>query len=722
VKSFVRFRIAAIAVALACRSALLTGQTLQKPAFYRLRDSLAGTSDTAALRTLFRSLRPDDPLGAGVVALRLGELSADPDYSDALRSFRRAAERGPSRPEPWFGMGLGEAGRSRWEMRDRLRLGSRVGLKTLERSANNYTRALEIDPGFIPAALALARVEMVLLDTARLAAARTVLRRVASGAAPASPELLLALGRVERASGSLDSAVAAFERYQAIGPNRAVGLLELARTRLALGRAEGDAAYYEGAAMDDLDAIVGYRADLRLVAADSVIWQFDRLKGQARAAYLHRFWTGRDHLELRPEGERLREHYRRLLFARLHFPLSVSRRFYGSRDAYRSGNLEVDDRGVIYIRQGEPAERLRPFVFGAMPNESWHYVRAEGDLLFHFSSGYDGNGGGDLYDYRLVQSVLDLHGAADAPRDQLILSRQSLSPIYGRMLNWGRFGSARAQSWERSVGATSIAVGTTTDSYELQFAHRLAAVADLVAVGRGESGNLAHFVFGILGPVPPDARTGSEEKYPIRIRLVALDGEDRSIATLDTTVVIRHRRQLGKNEWLVGRAELTLPVGRWGYRASLQQGDSAGLVLPRDWVRVDNADGSFLALSDLALGSPGRAVAWITDAGDRVLLAPTARFRRGAEAELYYEVRGARADLTYRHEITVFRPGKAPSDRRRSLVAVSFDEKAQSTIIRSHRTVRLDRLKEGSYLMEVKVTAPDGSSRVRLRSLQVIGD
>src|SRR6185503_6358347 len=64
--------------------------------------------------------------------------------------------------------------------------------------------------------------------------------------------------------------------------------------------------------------------------------------------------------------------------------------------------------------------------------------------------------------------------------DQLILSRQSLSPIYGRMLNWGRFGSARAQSWERRVGTTSIAVGTTTDSYELQFAHRLAAVADLV--------------------------------------------------------------------------------------------------------------------------------------------------------------------------------------------------------------------------------------------------
>ena len=164
-------------------------------------------------------------------------------------------------------------------------------------------------------------------------------------------------------------------------------------------------------------------------------------------------------MELRAEGERLREHYRRLLFARTHFPLTISRRFYGRRDAYRSGNHRSGRPGHHLHPPGQPDQRLRPFVFGAMPNESWHYVRAEGDLLFHFSAGYDGNGGGDLYDYRLVQSVLDLHGAADAPRDQLILSRQSLSPLYSRMLNWGDFGAAASARQESDIGATSIADG-----------------------------------------------------------------------------------------------------------------------------------------------------------------------------------------------------------------------------------------------------------------------
>jgi GWxTD domain-containing protein len=695
----------------------LTGQ---QTAFERLRDSLAATSDTTALRALLQRLRRSDPIRAGLIGLRLGELHADPDFSEALSSFRRATRKNVRRPEPWYGLGLAEAGRSEWEMRDRLRLGSRVGLKALERSATSYARALNSDVRFVPAALALAQVELALLDTARLRGARDALRRVAGMTAPASADLLLALGRVERAAGSLDSAVVAFERYLMVAPTRAIGLLELARTRLASGRADGEAPYYEGASLDDPEATAGYRSDLLLVAADSVIWDLDQLKGQARAAYLHRFWTERDHLELRPEGERLREHYRRILFARFHFPLTISRRFYNRLDAYRSSNTEVDDRGVIYIRQGEPAERLRPFVFGAMPNESWHYVRAEGDLLFHFSSGYDTNGGGDLYDYRLVQSVLDLHGAADAPRDQLILSRQTLSPMYGRMLNWGRFGSAHARATERNIGATSIVVGTTTDSHELRFARRLAAVADLVAVGRGPAGSLAHLVFGIATPGTPGRHVDGGVEYSVRVRLVALDRQERSIATLDTTVVIRHRRPLTRHEWLVGRAELVLPPGGWGYRAALQLDDSAGVVLPQDSVRVGNSEGASLGLSEIALGSRDRAASWITEAGDTVLLAPSSTFRKGSEVELYFEATGATSGVVYRHEITVLRPSKRHSDRSRPLVAVSFYEEAAASVIRSHRTVRLDRLKQGSYLVEVKITAPDGSSQVRQQPIRLI--
>ncbi|HWN19103.1 MAG TPA: hypothetical protein VNO19_09330, partial [Gemmatimonadales bacterium] len=65
--------------------------TAQQTAFEQLRDSLAKTSDTAGLRALLRPLRRSDPVRAGLIGLRLGELRADPDFSEARSSFRRAA-------------------------------------------------------------------------------------------------------------------------------------------------------------------------------------------------------------------------------------------------------------------------------------------------------------------------------------------------------------------------------------------------------------------------------------------------------------------------------------------------------------------------------------------------------------------------------------------------------------------------------------------------------
>ena len=705
----------------ACRLPPSVQHSFTSLTFEQLRDSLAGISDTNLLRATMKHHRKSEPLRAGLLALRLGELGADPDFGEALGSFRRAIRKQPARAEAWYGLGRAQAARSEWEMRDRLRLGSRVGLGRLEQAAGDYARALVSDPSFVPAALALADVELSLLDTARLSVARDVLRRTMAAAPRPPPELLLAWGRLERSAGTLRSALSAFERYLASGGSRALGLLELARTRLALGQAAGDAPYYDGAALDDPLATAGYRADLEVIAPDSTLTEFDRLSGQRRAAFLHRFWTDRDHFELRPEGTRLREHYRRLLFARAHFPLTVSRRFYGRLDAYRSGNTEVDDRGVIYIRQGEPGERLRPFVFGTMPNESWRYVRAEGDLLFHFSSGYDRNGGGDLYDYRLVQSVLDLRGADDAPRDQLILSRQALSSIYTRMLNWGAYGSVNEQARERNIGAVSIAVGTTTDSHELRFARRLGAVADLIAVGRSAKGGLAHLVFGIAAPGTVWRRNAAGVEYPVRVRLVALNRHNRAVATLDTSLVVQLDRPLTSREYIVGRVELPLPAGRWSYRAALEQGDSGGVLLPRDTVLVAHSGRTALALSDIALGSAGRAVPWTTDGGDTILLAPSALFRERSLIEIYYEVGGAKAGTEYRHEIAVLRSRAAAAFEQRPLVSLAFDEVAGGPVIRSRRVVRLDRLKRGSYIVEVRVTGPDGQVQARRRLIRLIG-
>jgi GWxTD domain-containing protein len=724
---------------LAAPFASLPGQApSDRPAFDRFHDSLAAVYDTAALRRSYRSLSrlgTDDPtacLRAGYAALRLAQLDADPDAGDARRELGRLVRREPGWPYAWHALAAAEQQRASWLRYNPLELGSRAGAGALVRALALEGRALAVDPGYVPAAVALAGLALGLRDTSRYADARDTLRKaeLAWRTRGAPPELLLARGRLERATGAYDSAAAVFARA-AGGPGTSgpaipelAGLarLELARTLLGSGAggatgAMGESAYYAGASDDDSTVVAAYRADLAPIATLSELARFDAARGPARAELLRRFWTDRDRAELRADGERLREHYRRLQYARRHFALTITRRYYGRRDAWRSGSEELDDRGLIYVRHGEPATRLRPFVFGLMPNETWRYGRADGDLLLHFSAGYDESGGGDLYDYRLVESVEDLRGASDAPRDQLLLSRQSLSPWYGRMLDWGPHGSARASGHERAIGRASIDYGTTSDSYELVFARRLTAYATLVAIGTRGGRPLAHFVFAIAPagttPHPPNAT------YPIRARIVALDAFDHAVAHADTVVTFGLARPLAKGEYLVGRVELPVPAGEWSWRAALSESDGAGLVLPRDSVRVA-APGPGLTLSDLALGIRAASARWLPTPADTVLLTPFDLFLEGSAVELYYEASGTTEGASYRHHIAVYQVKRNGKLEARAVVSLGFDERAGGSAVRAHRTLQLARLEPGSYVVEVRVEGPGGSA-VRRREMRVVG-
>jgi hypothetical protein len=316
--------------------------------------------------------------------------------------------------------------------------------------------------------------------------------------------------------------------------------------------------------------------------------------------------------------------------------------------------------------------------------------------------------------------VLDLRGAGEAPQDQLLLSRQTLSNVYGRMLNWGQYGAARSRARERGIGQASIAIGTTTDSHELVFAEALGAVADLVAVGATGSGTIGHLVFAIAEPGTRPELNAGRVSYTVRVRAVASDKGDRPFADVDTTIVFRPSAPLGRSQYLIGRVEMPLPSGLWTWRAALQIGDSLGVVLPRGTVRV-TGPGRALSVSDLALGVRGASARWKPTPEDSVLLTPFDLFHEGSEVELYYEAAGAKEGATYRHEIAVFRiKGKPGVAERRPVVTLGFDERANGPLLRSHRVLRLARLKPGRYLVEVQVHEPGGKPVARRRDFRVV--
>jgi hypothetical protein len=288
------------------------------------------------------------------------------------------------------------------------------------------------------------------------------------------------------------------------------------------------------------------------------------------------------------------------------------------------------------------------------------------------------------------------------------------------MLNWGHYGSAHARSRERRIGQVSIAVGTSSDSYELQFARRLVAVGNLVAVGRGPAGGLGQFVFAVGQPGTTPTRDPGGVSYPLRVRLAVLDHSQHAVAFLDSTLVFHLNRALQPGQYLIGRVELPLSAGLWSWRAALQQDDSLGVVLPIDSTRAPSA-GPPLSLSELALGVREASVVWLPTPRDTVYLTPFDLFPEGRELELYYEL-GAIPGVSYRHEIAVFRAKREDpaAVEGRPIVTLGFQEAAVAELVRSRRRLQLGRLKSGRYVVEVKVSGPDGLSESRRREFRIV--
>lgn len=708
----------------------------------QFRDSLARSTDSISLiRTearLIEAAKADRSnimlhLRLGFIALRLGELGGQSHYDDAASEFQWAIDLHPDWPYPWFGMGLAEYGVGDSKVSLVAGLQTMLGKDALSRSALAFARSAAVDPSFVVGLVELANTALRQRVNIKLDVALDALKRASPTPAGEQPAVLLARGRVEREVGDADSALAAFRRYVATGANRSLGLFEVARTRLASGDVEGQLAYYEGARSDDSTTVAEYRADIALIAPDSVLAAFDAARGDARGALLRGFWDLRDRSDLRTRGSRLAEHQRRYFYARRNFFLAGTHRHYDIVERFRSGSKDFDDRGVIYLRHGAPDARATFQGDSVEANESWRYSRPDGDLVFHFIARED------VQDYKLVESVFDALGFsstvllqdADSMRgntrarqaQELLVSREQLSPVYGRLQRVGRASAARYQADERRLGRASMRIGTTTDSYGLRFARPLTARTEVLAVGSDSSGPLVQIAYAIpgssLAPVPVNRGV----LYVIRLRFVALDETGRVVASADTTRRFVAAEPVPAREHLLGRVALPVPPGRLTYRVALAQGEDAGVVTPTDTVRVSSS-GYGPHLSDLVLGSRTANLVWQPEGQDTVYFNPLGVYRPAEEMRLYYEVTGIPAGADYTTQVLV-RKGSGGGGLLRKLfggsgaaISVRFQERAgQHPGIQ--RAIALDRLKPGSYTLEVTVTDAEGRRDRRRREFQV---
>lgn len=194
-------------------------------------------------------------------------------------------------------------------------------------------------------------------------------------------------------------------------------LLARARALARIGHpAEAMATYYAAALRaDGPDDWALFRRDLALVAAPRELTLWDEAAPAARPSMVLAFWRDRDGRSGLAEGERFAEHVRRLDVAAAEYRIAPKRgrppvirtSATMSADGYdRTAGVgspirdyipaqgELDDRGVIFVRHGEPdARRL-----GAGTSiESWIYLRDGGPLVVYFTEAlFDGSSGNTM--------------------------------------------------------------------------------------------------------------------------------------------------------------------------------------------------------------------------------------------------------------------------------------------------------------------------------------
>jgi GWxTD domain-containing protein len=730
-----------VAVMLGLGAFPLAAQTEAQQAEIRaFRDSLEAIGDSTTLVALEQRLiaiaKSDrnnamHHLRLGFVALRLGDLGSRRRYDDAAGEFEWATDLEPQWPWAWYGLGLAEDRVGDSSVSLVAGLQAMFGKDHLTRAANAFARSVQVDPSFVLGLVELASTALRQRVNIKTELAREALRMAAQTSAARNPEVLLYRGRVEREVGDIDSAHAAFTRYLELGGHRGIGLLELARTRFVRGTLDGQGPYYEGALDDDPTTVAMYRSDLATVANDSALSEFDYSLGERRVGFLRRFWAQRDREALLADGERLREHYRRLFYARRNFRLVSQSRHYDIVERYRSGSKEYDDRGIIYIRHGEPTRRATYNAPGMKLNESWQYARAGGDLIFHFVANED------VQDYKLVESVFDILGfsttvalrgnrdnlAESRAANELILTREPFSPIYSQLLTAGQTGSQKYFTDERAIGQRSIRVGTRTDSYELTYATKLRVETALVVAGRDSGKSLLHVAYAIPGSALRAVPSERGQLYPVRLRLSVADEAGRPVAVVDTTRLFVAHEPVPAREHLVGRIAVPVIPGELRYRLAIEQGDDNGVVLAGDTISVGDFSGQQFSLSGLILGLREANLTWRPFPDDTVWFNPLGRFPRKADLELYYEVYGVPEGVPIETEVLVTKHGGGGLfglfGQRKPAIRLGFSEASEGLTTRIHRTLSLARLDPGRYRVDVIVKNPEGAERRSRTTLEV---
>lgn len=528
------------------------------------------------------------------------------------------------------------------------------------------------DDGVALAALAVALQDRVALREARSALERTV-------GSLDDPVARLWIARAAAAAGAADAMQLA-QAAMVAGADGSGAALAAARAGFALGLdAPAATAYFQGLERaGDGDGLAGYLGDLAPLVRPGESEELADLDASGQAAWIARFWIRRAAESGVTVQERLAEHYRRVRAAYADYCVTCA--LEPARDPvvpWARVGMGLDQRGLVFLLQGEPDAVVRTDGDALPPNASWAWSDGR-DFAVHFAL-LDPESGWEVLEdpLSLVNPVFDplsldtlatpdragvrscvvdgCEGRYVADYYRYLLDRGAIDPRFRTVANQYR---SRPTEWGEQASSDFIIGGPLGGQPSFRFAaeEQLAEIRarDRFHPGRAALGEPAFRAVAFRdadGTQPVHlAVTGvlpDTLPRPARVDVaLSSDGDDVVAAPAEPGAA-----------WVAPLEGVN--DGPWRVAATFREGPDATAAIvasARGEVVVDRPDGAGLALSDpIAWRLDSGADPDSTRAGALRRLVPLPALESGETLALYYEIYGLPQDQLYETRIRIGR-------------------------------------------------------------------
>ncbi len=476
----------------------------------------------------------------------------------------------------------------------------------------------------------------------------------------------------------------------------------------------------------DIDAQFLFE-DAKYICKDSELNEFAGLSFPEKKHFLTTFWRKRELVPASPVSFRVVEHYRRLVAAERDYWFDGVRSYVNSPDRlnyiqfpqFYALNHEFNDKGLIYIRHGEPDNVVRTAGIQVPSNESWLYHERSDrqKLMFHFIIARFATGN----NWRLAPSIEN----RDMLADRLGWDHSISRVYYARSQN--ELNSTLIEMAEESSRIVETAM--TSDSHTWRSDIKPLDMTYQLANFRADDGRSKLVLYTALplaqlghpdgaATTPPSIESGSA----LLNASFAEEGKYYSPNSVADSAYIYAGFYLQTYKYLVEPADYSL-----SFFARVPDGSKLGGENFTTQVRA--FEEGKLDASDLVLAydiTPAFSGGPFTDEGLRIVPNPARNFKTAEPVFIYYEIYNLTLDASgstsYEIENEIVQLKRKKSAVKKVLGALSSKKKKSVSFKDSrngdeetaveHVSFDVANFQPGEYELRVKITDRVSSEKV----------